>query len=140
MFISQTWYLLGTICVVAAFPIFFPAIGLDLKKWEPQSNLFNSTTDKSLENTTIYPSLEFEGEEEQALTAYYTVFFMLFSFGSATIRTSLLSMIPVIACNENDRMDLTAVRKGATALTNILFYSITWILFDTGKFTKKYIT
>ncbi|KAF5283373.1 hypothetical protein FQA39_LY04749 [Lamprigera yunnana] len=92
----KTWHLLGTLCVVGAFPFIFSKC----------VNCSNS--------------------HDWAQMIYFSVFIIIFQFGWAAIQISHLSLIPELTPNEHDRTRLTAIRYGFTVLSNILVYVITW--------------
>ncbi|CAH1170042.1 unnamed protein product [Phaedon cochleariae] len=104
----KTWHLLGTICVLAAFPfIFSPCLGC------------NSSHD-------------------WAQMYYYSVFIVIFQFGWAAVQISHLSLIPELTPNEHDRTQLTAIRYCFTVISNVLVYVVTWIVLhlDNGEHAK----
>ncbi|KAF5305314.1 hypothetical protein FQR65_LT07739 [Abscondita terminalis] len=92
----KTWHLLGTICVVGAFPFIFS------------------------------PCINCSDSHSWAQMVYYSVFIIIFQFGWASIQISHLSLIPELTPNEHDRTKLTAIRYGFTVLSNVLVYVITW--------------
>ena len=128
---------MGTMCVLVSFPfLFMPPIGLSIKECEVNNIASNQTTTgaTTVSSTMITSEPDCEGEGEQAVTAYYSAFVVLFQFGWATVQISHLSMIPDITSCENTRMTLTSVRYAATVMSNIFVYCITWILLDTGQY------
>ncbi|XP_019872631.1 major facilitator superfamily domain-containing protein 12-like [Aethina tumida] len=94
----KIWHLLGTICVLGAFPfIYSPCPGCS--------------------STSLWSSM-----------FYYSVFIIIFQFGWASVQISHLSLIPELTPNEHDRTKLTAVRYCFTVISNVLVYVVTWIV------------
>ncbi|XP_040178508.1 major facilitator superfamily domain-containing protein 12 [Rana temporaria] len=96
----KSWHLLGTFCVVISFPFLFnPCIGCT-------------------ENTPQWAGL-----------LYFTPFIIIFQFGWAATQISHLSLIPDLAKNEHDKVELTAFRYAFTVLANISVYVTALVLF-----------
>lgn len=94
----KMWHLLGTVCVLGAFPfIFSPCVGC---------------TDS----------------HKSAQIFYYCIFIVIFQFGWASVQISHLSLIPELTPNEHDRTKLTAVRYCFTVISNLVVYVITWMV------------
>ncbi|CAH0548088.1 unnamed protein product [Brassicogethes aeneus] len=104
----KIWHLLGTFCVLGAFPfIFSPCLGCtELRGWP---EMF-----------------------------YYSIFIVVFQFGWASVQISHLSLIPELTPNEHDRTKLTAIRYCFTVVSNVLVYVITWLVLhlDDGESSK----
>ncbi|XP_018334072.1 major facilitator superfamily domain-containing protein 12 isoform X2 [Agrilus planipennis] len=92
----KTWHLVGTICVLGAFPFIFS------------------------------PCINCEGSHKWAQILYYSVFVIIFQFGWAAVQISHLSLIPELTPNEHDRTKLIAIRYSFTVISNVLVYLITW--------------
>lgn len=104
----KMWHLLGTVCVLGAFPfIFSPCMGCT----------------ESHKSAQIF---------------YYCIFIIIFQFGWASVQISHLSLIPELTPNEHDRTKLTAVRYCFTVISNLLVYVITWMILhlDNGENSK----
>lgn len=94
----KMWHLLGTICVLGAFPfIFSPCMGCTYS-------------------------------HKSAQMFYYCMFIIVFQFGWASVQISHLSLIPELTPNEHDRTKLTAVRYCFTVISNLVVYVITWMI------------
>ncbi|XP_043484159.1 major facilitator superfamily domain-containing protein 12-like [Leptopilina heterotoma] len=92
----KTWHLLGTFCVVFAFPfIFSPCIGC-------------------------------KNAHEWSQLIYYAAFVVIFQFGWASVQISHLSLIPDLTPTEHERTELTAIRYSFTVFANVLVYCIFW--------------
>ncbi|XP_029054428.1 major facilitator superfamily domain-containing protein 12-like isoform X1 [Osmia bicornis bicornis] len=92
----KTWHLIGTLCVLFAFPfIFSHCIGCEsAHKW--------------------------------AQLIYYSAFVVIFQFGWAAVQISHLSLVPELTPTEHERTELIAIRYSFTVLSNIFVYCITW--------------
>ncbi|KAK8733070.1 hypothetical protein OTU49_006743 [Cherax quadricarinatus] len=94
----KSWHLLGTICVLSAFPfIFLGCLGCG-------------------------------SSDEWAQVIYYTPFVIIFQFGWAATQISHLALIPSITQDPHDRTDLVAIRYGFTVMANITVYLVTWLV------------
>nr|XP_053639732.1 major facilitator superfamily domain-containing protein 12-like [Cherax quadricarinatus] len=93
------WHIiLGTICVLSAFPfIFLGCLGCG-------------------------------SSDEWAQVIYYTPFVIIFQFGWAATQISHLALIPSITQDPHDRTDLVAIRYGFTVMANITVYLVTWLV------------
>ncbi|KAG7201594.1 hypothetical protein KM043_004338 [Ampulex compressa] len=92
----KTWHLLGTICVLFAFPfIFSQCVGC-------------------------------ENAHHSAQLVYYAAFVVIFQFGWAAVQISHLSLVPELTPTEHERTELIAIRYSFTVFSNILIYCITW--------------
>ncbi|KAL3290055.1 hypothetical protein HHI36_023425 [Cryptolaemus montrouzieri] len=104
----KIWHLLGTICVLGAFPfIFSPCVYcINAQRW--------------------------------VQIVYYCIFIIIFQFGWAAVQISHLSLIPELTPNEHDRTRLTAIRYCFTVISSILVYIVTWLILhlDSGDDSK----
>ncbi|XP_068212734.1 major facilitator superfamily domain-containing protein 12-like isoform X1 [Palaemon carinicauda] len=99
---KKTWHLLGSLCVLCAFPfIFLGCLGC------------------------AYAS-------DWAQLVYYSPFVVIFQFGWASSQISHLSLIPSITQDPHDRTELNAIRYGFTVMSNIAVYLITWLVLGLG--------
>ncbi|KAM3939204.1 major facilitator superfamily domain-containing protein 12 [Leptodactylus fuscus] len=95
----KSWHLIGTLSVIISFPfIFNPCLGCT-------------------ENTPQWVGL-----------VYFIPFIIIFQFGWASTQISHLALIPDLAKNEHDKVELTAFRYAFTVLANISVYAIAWAL------------
>ncbi|XP_056425613.1 major facilitator superfamily domain-containing protein 12 isoform X2 [Hyla sarda] len=95
----KSWHLIGTLSVIISFPfIFNPCLGC-------------------AENTPQWAGL-----------IYFIPFIIIFQFGWAATQISHLALIPDLAKNEHDKVELTAFRYAFTVLANISVYAIAWLL------------
>ncbi|XP_075706083.1 major facilitator superfamily domain-containing protein 12 [Rhinoderma darwinii] len=95
----KSWHLIGTLSVIISFPfIFNPCLGCT-------------------ENTPQWVGL-----------IYFIPFIIIFQFGWAATQISHLALIPDLAKNEHDKVELTAFRYAFTVLANISVYAIAWSL------------
>ncbi|XP_043256711.1 major facilitator superfamily domain-containing protein 12-like [Colletes gigas] len=95
----KTWHLIGTLCVLFAFPfIFSPCIGC-------------------------------ENSHKWAQLIYYATFVVIFQFGWAAVQISHLSLVPELTPTEYERSELIAIRYSFTVLSNIFVYCIAWAVF-----------
>lgn len=95
----KSWHLIGTLSVIVSFPfIFNPCLGCT-------------------ENTPEWVGL-----------IYFIPFIVIFQFGWAATQISHLALIPDLAKNEHDKVELTAFRYAFTVLANISVYAIAWLL------------
>ncbi|XP_018098998.1 major facilitator superfamily domain-containing protein 12 isoform X1 [Xenopus laevis] len=95
----KSWHLVGTLSVVLSFPfIFNPCLGCTL-------------------NTPQWVGL-----------IYFIPFIVIFQFGWAATQISHLSLIPDLAQNDHDKVELTAFRYAFTVMANITVYSVAWLL------------
>lgn len=92
----KTWHLIGTLCVLFAFPfIFFPCVGC-------------------------------KTSHQWAQLIYYAAFVVIFQFGWAAVQISHLSLVPELTPTEHERTELIAIRYSFTVLSNVFVYCITW--------------
>ena len=111
----KSWHLIGTICVVISFPFIF--LGC--------IGCSNA-------------SFEFK-------MFYFITFAVVFQFGWAATQISHLAMIPELTPNQDERIELTAIRYSATNISNITVYLLAWAFLgsatesvgpnDTGSFS-----
>ncbi|KAK9889427.1 hypothetical protein WA026_004697 [Henosepilachna vigintioctopunctata] len=94
----KIWHLVGTFCVIGAFPFIFS------------------------------PSAHFIDTQKWIEILYYCVFIVIFQFGWAAVQISHLSLIPELTPNEHDRTRLTAIRYCFTVISSIFVYVITWLI------------
>ncbi|XP_069834108.1 major facilitator superfamily domain-containing protein 12 isoform X2 [Dendropsophus ebraccatus] len=95
----KTWHLTGTVSVLISFPfIFNPCLGCSV-------------------NTPQWVGL-----------IYFIPFIIIFQFGWAATQISHLALIPDLAKNEHDKVELTAFRYAFTVLANISVYAVAWLL------------
>ncbi|XP_040273795.1 major facilitator superfamily domain-containing protein 12 isoform X1 [Bufo bufo] len=95
----KSCHLIGTLSVIVSFPfIFNPCLGCT-------------------ENTPQWVGL-----------IYFIPFIIIFQFGWAATQISHLALIPDLAKNEHDKVELTAFRYAFTVLANISVYTIAWLL------------
>ncbi|XP_029469927.1 major facilitator superfamily domain-containing protein 12 [Rhinatrema bivittatum] len=102
----KSWHLIGTISVVISFPfIFNPCLGCT------------------------------EAMPEWVGLVYFIPFIVIFQFGWAATQISHLSLIPELASNDHEKVQLTAFRYAFTVMANITVYAIAWLLlhFRVGK-------
>lgn len=92
----KIWHLIGTLCVLGAFPFIFS------------------------------PCIECENSHRWSQLFYYCIFVIIFQFGWASVQISHLSLIPELTPNEHDRTRLTAIRYCFTVASNLVVYIITW--------------
>ncbi|XP_032689557.1 major facilitator superfamily domain-containing protein 12-like isoform X1 [Odontomachus brunneus] len=92
----KTWHLLGTVCVILAFPfIFSPCVGC-------------------------------ENAHQWAQLVYYAAFVVIFQFGWAAVQISHLSLVPELTPTDHERTQLIAIRYTFTVFSNVLVYCIMW--------------
>ncbi|CAH2292297.1 major facilitator superfamily domain-containing 12 [Pelobates cultripes] len=95
----KSWHLIGTLSVILSFPfIFNPCLGCK-------------------ESTPQWVGL-----------IYFIPFIIIFQFGWAATQISHLSLIPELAKNEHDKVELTAFRYAFTVMANIAVYAVAWLL------------
>ncbi|XP_072261042.1 major facilitator superfamily domain-containing protein 12-like isoform X5 [Pyxicephalus adspersus] len=95
----KSWHLIGSLSVILSFPfIFNPCIGCT-------------------ERTPQWVGL-----------IYFIPFIIVFQFGWAATQISHLSLIPDLAQNAHDKVELTAFRYAFTVLANISVYAVAWLL------------
>ncbi|XP_056637557.1 major facilitator superfamily domain-containing protein 12-like [Diorhabda sublineata] len=102
----KTWHLIGTGCVLGAFPFIF-------------SSCVGCSRDR-----------------DSAELFYYAMFVIIFQFGWASVQISHLSLIPELTPNERDRTKLTAVRYSFTVMSNVLVYVIAWLVLRINESSK----
>ncbi|KAG8454485.1 hypothetical protein GDO86_000924 [Hymenochirus boettgeri] len=95
----KSWHLVGTLCVILSFPF-----------------IFNSCLGCK-ENTPQWAGL-----------IYFVPFIVIFQFGWAATQISHLSLIPELAKNDHDKVELTAFRYAFTVMANIAVYAVAWLL------------
>nr|XP_032829644.1 LOW QUALITY PROTEIN: major facilitator superfamily domain-containing protein 12-like [Petromyzon marinus] len=96
----KTWHLVGTVSVLVSFPfIYLHCLGCS----------------------------EFTPEYAQLL--YFLPLVIIFQFGWAATQISHLSIIPELATNDGEKVELTAYRYAFTVCANILVFGIAWLLF-----------
>lgn len=98
----KVWYFVGTICVLVTFPFIF-------------SPCIRCRT-ASIRNQMIY----------------YSVFIVIFQFGWAAVQIAHMSLIPEITSNAQQRTKLAAARNGATVVSSVLVYLVTWGVLQTS--------
>ncbi|KAM6216690.1 major facilitator superfamily domain-containing protein 12 [Rhynchocyon petersi] len=95
----KAWHLVGTVCVLLSFPfIFSPCLGCG-------------------------PSTP-----EWAALLYYGPFIVIFQFGWAATQIAHLSLIPELVTNDQEKVELTALRYAFTVVANITVYGAAWLL------------
>ncbi|XP_012878083.1 PREDICTED: major facilitator superfamily domain-containing protein 12, partial [Dipodomys ordii] len=89
----------GTICVLLSFPfIFSPCLGCG------------------------------ERTPEWVALLYYAPFIVIFQFGWAATQVAHLSLIPVLATTDHEKVELTALRYAFTVVANIAVFGAAWLL------------
>uniref|UniRef100_A0A452TNB1 Major facilitator superfamily domain containing 12 n=1 Tax=Ursus maritimus TaxID=29073 RepID=A0A452TNB1_URSMA len=89
----------GTVCVLLSFPfIFSPCLGCGA------------------------------ATPEWAALLYYGPFIVIFQFGWAATQIAHLSLIPELATNDHEKVELTALRYAFTVVANITVYGAAWLL------------
>ena len=121
-------YVVGTIIIVAAVPLFLPPIGLNVNECIKQLNKNVSDT-----NTATTNNLECTNKEQALVTAYYSAFSALWGIGWASIEISHLSMLPVLAHSENSRMTLNSINYASYIISIICLYGSSWLFIRTGE-------
>lgn len=94
----KTWHLIGTLCVLFAFPFIFSHC------------------------------IQCETAHQWAQLIYYAAFVIIFQFGWAAVQISHLSLVPELTPIEHERTQLIAIRYSFTVLSNIFVYCITWAI------------
>ncbi|XP_048197981.1 major facilitator superfamily domain-containing protein 12 [Perognathus longimembris pacificus] len=95
----RAWHLAGTICVLLSFPfIFSPCLGCG------------------------------EDTPEWVALLYYAPFIVIFQFGWAATQVAHLSLIPVLATSDHEKVELTALRYAFTVVANIVVFGAAWLL------------
>ncbi|XP_026336838.1 LOW QUALITY PROTEIN: major facilitator superfamily domain-containing protein 12 [Ursus americanus] len=95
----KAWHLVGTVCVLLSFPfIFSPCLGCGA------------------------------ATPEWAALLYYGPFIVIFQFGWAATQIAHLSLIPELATNDHEKVELTALRYAFTVVANITVYGAAWLL------------
>merc|ERR1719285_453403 len=102
----KSWHLLGSLCVAVSFPFI----------WLPSQVVI----------------CECNGAHRILRLLYYIAFIVVFQFGWAAVQINHLSLITDLTACENKRTTLTAVRYGATVISSIGVYVITWIFLGMG--------
>ncbi|TRY78511.1 hypothetical protein TCAL_08125 [Tigriopus californicus] len=98
----KSWHLVGTLSVLASFPFIF------------------------------LRCIGCQTADDEAQLVYYAAFVIIFQFGWAATQISHLSLIPDLTDCQNERTGLTAYRYGATVLSSISIYLITWLFLGTA--------
>eukprot|EP00095_Tigriopus_kingsejongensis_P012345 snap_masked-scaffold198_size266703-processed-gene-0.15 protein:Tk12345 transcript:snap_masked-scaffold198_size266703-processed-gene-0.15-mRNA-1 annotation:"mfs-type transporter c19orf28" len=93
----KAWHVVGSVCVLASFPFIF------------------------------LRCIGCERADDYAQLIYYAAFVVIFQFGWAATQISHLSLIPDLTDDAHERTGLTAYRYGATVLSSISVYLITWL-------------
>lgn len=97
----KTWHLIGTISVALSFPpLFMRCIGCT------------------------------DGTSEYAQFVYYAPLVIIFQCGWAATQINHLALLPELARDSAEKVNLNALRYGFTVLSNIFVYCVTWIVFD----------
>ncbi|XP_075467406.1 major facilitator superfamily domain-containing protein 12 isoform X2 [Ascaphus truei] len=80
-----------------------------------------------------------ENTPQWAELIYFIPFIVIFQFGWAATQISHLSLIPELAKNEHDKVELTAYRYAFTVMANITVYAVAWALlhFQEGEETQS---
>ncbi|XP_038285072.1 major facilitator superfamily domain-containing protein 12 isoform X2 [Canis lupus familiaris] len=65
---------------------------------------------------------------EWAALLYYGPFIVIFQFGWAATQIAHLSLIPELATNDHEKVELTALRYAFTVVANITVYAAAWFL------------
>uniref|UniRef100_A0A2P2I6J1 Major facilitator superfamily domain-containing protein 12-like n=1 Tax=Hirondellea gigas TaxID=1518452 RepID=A0A2P2I6J1_9CRUS len=94
----KTWHLVGTFCVIVGFPFIFLGC-LGCSLTEAWYQVF-----------------------------YLAPFVMIFQFGWAAVQISHLALIPQLTSDPHARTLLTAIRYGATVISNVTVYLVTWLV------------
>ena len=128
LFSFQTWYLVGTIVIVAAVPLFLPPIGLNMNECIQQHTENISDT-----SNTRTDNVEFTNNEDASVTAYYSAFSVLWGMGWASIKISHMSMLPLLAPSENSRMTLNSISYASNIIGIICLYGSSWLFIRTGQ-------
>lgn len=105
----KSWHLVGTFCVLASFPFIF------------------------------LRCIGCQTADDEAQLVYYAAFVIIFQFGWAATQISHLSLIPDLTDCQNERTGLTAYRYGATVLSSISVYLITWLFLGTAGGTSDMV-
>ncbi|XP_069505544.1 major facilitator superfamily domain-containing protein 12 isoform X2 [Ambystoma mexicanum] len=95
----KSWHLVGTVSVIFSFPFIF--------------NPCLACTDST---------------PQWAALVYFAPFIVIFQFGWAATQISHLSLIPELARNEHEKVELTAFRYAFTVVANITVYAVAWLL------------
>ncbi|KAL5004411.1 hypothetical protein ScPMuIL_017867 [Solemya velum] len=96
----KSWHFIGTVAVLCSFPFLF----------------INCITCGNA--------------PDMAQFIYYAPFVVIFQFGWASTQISHLSLIPDIATDEHERVELNGMRYACTVLSNLVVYGIAWLLLD----------
>ena len=112
--------------ILAAIPLFFPAIGISVNECNPP--LKDNISDSTL--TECNPECANKGET--LVTAYYCVFSVLWGIGYASIKISHLSMMPILAPSENDSITLNSINYAVDVMSIICVYGASWLFIRTG--------
>ncbi|XP_006898024.1 PREDICTED: major facilitator superfamily domain-containing protein 12 [Elephantulus edwardii] len=68
------------------------------------------------------------GTPEWAALLYYGPFIVIFQFGWAATQIAHLSLIPELVTNDQEKVELTALRYAFTVVANITVYGAAWLL------------
>ena len=72
-------------------------------------------------------------ENDVEIIVYYSVFWILYNMGLATVQVCHLAMIPELSDIDETRTSLTLIRNTMTAFANILAYIAALVVFSSGK-------
>ncbi len=108
---------MGTICLIASLPLYFPAIGFKETVCNSENPPYQIGPKENNKSNTTLPCAS---SEYQAITIYYSVFSAIQGFGWAAIKTSHLSLIPVLARNKSSKITLSSIRYVADIMSNLL--------------------
>ena len=103
---------------MVSIALFFPAIGINM-------NVCNDT-----ENANDF---ECTRKDESSLTAYYSIFSVLWGIGWASSKISYLAILPGIAPSDNSRMALNSFGNIGKITGVIILYGCSWLFVHTGE-------
>ncbi|XP_074614300.1 uncharacterized protein LOC141874047 isoform X2 [Acropora palmata] len=98
----KCWHLLGTVLEAVFVPLFFSAYYL----------IGNE-----------------DGQTERMMMIYFGILNVLLGFGGSLLEIAHLSLIPVIAKNQMEAVELSALRTAFTYLSGILTFVVAWVTF-----------
>lgn len=98
----KCWHLLGTVLEAVFVPLFFSAYYL----------IGNE-----------------DGQTERMFMIYFGILNVLLGFGGSLLEIAHLSLIPVIAKNQMEAVELSALRTAFTYLSGILTFVVAWVTF-----------
>ena len=90
-----------------------------------KGNISNTNSDTS--------DLECTHKGELSVTVYYSVFSVLWGVGWSAVKISHLSMLPVLAPSESNKMTLTTIIYAVEIISTIFLYGSSWLFIRTGK-------